>query len=269
MATMRTLCLFILLVCCGCCVRGAPLGPHELDETGEPEWNFPTSDKWTLVNLSNVYGHDYEDPKVRRSEGAATEQSCQAACAADDSCVSFCFTTGSNGPKDHCAYIDQCWLRSDAVWHPHVSHSCAGVSGYKGTPIPGPTPGPAPAPPAPPSPPAPPPPANALNVLFVIFDDLRPNSKAWGLDDGPSMPNVDKLAAKSVIFDHAYCNQAVCGPSRASLLSGRRPDTTQMWNFKGGWRETPGAQGWRSWPEWAKDHGYTSYGCGKLYVSGT
>ena len=73
-------------------------------------------------------------------------------------------------------------------------------------------------------------------MLFVIFDDLRPNSKAWGVDQA-SMPNVDRLAAKSVTFDHAYCNQAVCGPSRASLLSGRRPDTTKVYTFANSFRD--------------------------------
>ena len=43
----------------------------------------------------------------------------------------------------------------------------------------------------------------------------------------------------------------------ASLLSGRRPDTTQMWNFVGGFRATPGAVAWKTWPEWARTHGYT------------
>merc|ERR1712061_685364 len=42
------------------------------------------------------------------------------------------------------------------------------------------------------------------------------------------MPNLDKLAERSTTFTRAYANQAVCGPTRASLLSGRRPDTTQM-----------------------------------------
>jgi len=56
----------------------------------------------------------------------------------------------------------------------------------------------------------------------------------------------------------------VCGPSRASLLSGRRPDTTQMWNFKGGFRTTPGASAWNTWPEWFRKHGYYSAGVGKL-----
>jgi arylsulfatase A-like enzyme len=51
------------------------------------------------------------------------------------------------------------------------------------------------------------------------------------------------------VFENAYCQQAVCGPSRASFLSGRRPDSTQMWNFLGSFRDVRawrggGVRGW-------------------------
>ena len=62
--------------------------------------------------------------------------------------------------------------------------------------------------------------------------------------------------------------QAVCGPSRASLLSGRRPDITQMWNFVGSFRDTPGAASWNTLPEWFLNHGYYTAGCGKLFHPG-
>ena len=96
-------------------------------------------------------------------------------------------------------------------------------------------------------------------MLFVIFDDLRVTHGAWGFKQAHT-PHTDGLANKSLAFDNAYCQQAVCGPSRASLLSGRRPDTTEMWNFKGGFRETKGATSWNTWPEWFKKHGYYTKG---------
>ena len=52
----------------------------------------------------------------------------------------------------------------------------------------------------------------------------------------------------------------VCGPSRASLLSGRRPDSTQMWNFVGGFRQTAGADKWNTWPQWFLKKGYYTAG---------
>ena len=63
------------------------------------------------------------------------------------------------------------------------------------------------------------------NVLFIIYDDLRPELSIYGK---PHMitPNFDRLAKKSVTFDLAFCQVAVCNPSRDSLLTGLRPDTT-------------------------------------------
>ena len=58
------------------------------------------------------------------------------------------------------------------------------------------------------------------------------------------------------------------GPSRASMLSGRRPDKTQMWNFVGGFRTTPGAEKWNTWMEYFKNHGYYTAGAGKLFHPG-
>lgn len=61
------------------------------------------------------------------------------------------------------------------------------------------------------------------NVLFIMADDFRPEIGSYG--STALTPNLDKLAARSVQFQRAYCQQAVCNPSRSSLLTGRRPDT--------------------------------------------
>ena len=68
------------------------------------------------------------------------------------------------------------------------------------------------------------------SVIHIIVDDLRPELGAYGVPNRHT-PNIDKLAATGTVFDRAYCQQAVCGPSRSSFLTGRRPDTARVWNF--------------------------------------
>lgn len=63
------------------------------------------------------------------------------------------------------------------------------------------------------------------NILFIAIDDLRPELGCYGSPIAKS-PNLDELASEGLLFSHAYCQQAICSPSRASLMTGARPDTT-------------------------------------------
>lgn len=100
------------------------------------------------------------------------------------------------------------------------------------------------------------------NVLFLAIDDLRPNLGCYG-DRFAKTPNIDRIAAQGVTFRRAYCQQALCGPSRASLLTGLRPDTTKVYNLSTRFRDTvPDAV---TLPELFKHSGYVAESIGKVF----
>jgi len=100
------------------------------------------------------------------------------------------------------------------------------------------------------------------NVLFIAVDDLRPELACYGA--GTLTPNIDALAKSGLLFERAYCNQAVCGASRVSLMTGLYPEYTG--------ERTYHVSGWRK--RWAEivtlnqhflNNGYTTIGLGKVY----
>ncbi|GMU20125.1 MAG: iduronate-2-sulfatase [Phycisphaerae bacterium] len=104
-----------------------------------------------------------------------------------------------------------------------------------------------------------------LNVLFLAVDDLRPQTGCYE-DSMAKTPGIDRLAERGLIFNRAYCQQAVCSPSRTSLLTGLRPDTTGVYDLATHFRKTrPGAV---TLPELFKKHGYHTQGLSKIYHGG-
>lgn len=104
--------------------------------------------------------------------------------------------------------------------------------------------------------------AGRPNVLFIAVDDLRPELGCYGHPLVKS-PNIDALAAGGLLFERAYCQQAVCAPSRISLLTGMRPDSTGVHDLNHPLRKTtPEAL---SMPEHFKDNGYETVSLGKIY----
>ena len=103
--------------------------------------------------------------------------------------------------------------------------------------------------------------ARRPNVLFIMADDYRPELAAYG---SPAVtPNLDRLARRAVRFDRAYCQQAVCNPSRSSMLTGLRPDTLGLWNNGTHFRELrPDVT---TLPQHFKAQGYETRCVGKIF----
>jgi iduronate 2-sulfatase len=103
------------------------------------------------------------------------------------------------------------------------------------------------------------------NVLFIAIDDLRPDLGCYGVKHIHS-PNIDRLARSGTVFARAYCQQAVCSPSRTSLLTGRRPDTTKVYDLQTHFRiNLPDVV---TLPQHFKQQGYHTRSMGKIFHGG-
>jgi len=100
------------------------------------------------------------------------------------------------------------------------------------------------------------------NVLFIVADDLRPELGCYGKSQIIS-PNIDRLAARGLVFNRAYCQQALCNPSRASLLTGLRPDSAGVYDLQTHFRQkVPNVV---TLPQQFKNHGYHTQSLGKVF----
>jgi len=100
------------------------------------------------------------------------------------------------------------------------------------------------------------------NVLFISVDDLRTQLGCYGHEETKS-PNIDRIASEGLLFERAYCQQAICSPSRISLLSGMRCETTKIYGLKYQLSEK-----WPdiiSLPHLFKRNGYETISIGKIY----
>ena len=107
--------------------------------------------------------------------------------------------------------------------------------------------------------------ARKPNILFIAVDDLRPELGCYGRDYIKS-PNIDRIAKDGMVFNRAYCQQAVCSPTRSSLMTGTRPDTTKVWDLSTHFRTAlPNVV---TLGQHFKQNGYFVQGMGKIYHGG-
>ena len=105
-------------------------------------------------------------------------------------------------------------------------------------------------------------PTSKPNILFIAVDDLKPLLGCYG-NTMVKTPNIDRLAKMATVFNKNYCQQAICGPTRASLMTGSRPDATKIWNLTTQMRDVnPDIL---TLPQYLISQGYTTSGIGKIY----
>lgn len=100
------------------------------------------------------------------------------------------------------------------------------------------------------------------NILFIAIDDMKPLIANYGTGDVIT-PNIDKLTNSGTVFLNAYCQFPVCGPSRASIMTGLRPEVTGILDLKTRMRDVnPNAL---TIPQHFKNNGYQTAGKGKIF----
>lgn len=103
------------------------------------------------------------------------------------------------------------------------------------------------------------------NILFIAIDDLNNELGTYGSQIVKS-PNIDKLANEGIQFNRAYCQQAICGPSRASIMTGARPETINVIDLFQDFREN--VPSIVTIPQFFKNNGYETVYTGKIFHPG-
>ena len=107
--------------------------------------------------------------------------------------------------------------------------------------------------------------AERRNALLILVDDLKPALGCYG-DPLAKTPNIDRLAARGMRFDMAYCNQAVCAPSRNNLLLGTRSTSLGIYSLGQNFRQAaPDAV---TMPQYFMKHGWRTEAIGKILHTG-
>jgi len=103
------------------------------------------------------------------------------------------------------------------------------------------------------------------NVLFIAVDDLNDWMGCLGGREAVHTPNLDRLAARGVLFTNAHCAAPACNPSRVAVMTGVRPSTSGVYHNAQSWRSTPRLADAVTLPEHFRAGGYTAVGGGKIF----
>jgi arylsulfatase A-like enzyme len=107
------------------------------------------------------------------------------------------------------------------------------------------------------------------NVLFIAIDDLNDWVGCLGGHPQARTPNLDRLAARGVLFANAHCQAPLCNPSRSSLLIGLRPSTTGIYGLAPGIRDVAATRGCVTLPQYFAAQGYFTATFGKVFHDGS
>ena len=107
------------------------------------------------------------------------------------------------------------------------------------------------------------------NVVLIMVDDLNDWVGCLGGHPQSLTPNIDRLAAKGVLFANAHCQAPLCNPSRSSLLTGLRPSTTGIHGLVPGIRSVEATKAAKTLPQAFTGSGYYTYTCGKVFHDGS
>ncbi len=107
--------------------------------------------------------------------------------------------------------------------------------------------------------------AKRPNVLLIVADDLNDWTAPLGGHPQARTPNLDRLAARGMLFTNAHCNYALCNPSRASMLTGRLPSSTGVYKNEHDWRKARPLRHCVPLPQYFRQHGYWTAAAGKVF----
>ena len=110
--------------------------------------------------------------------------------------------------------------------------------------------------------------ADKPNILFIAVDDLNDWEGCLGGHPQAKTPHMDRLAARGTVFLNAHCQAPLCNPSRTSLLTGLRPDTTGVYGLAPWFRALPEFAEVVSLPQYLRQQGYHTSTTGKIYHGG-